>query len=179
MLNELLRERKKKILESWKTSIFGTYPVDARKFLSGERDRFNNPVGNIINENADKIFDGLLANAPRDVQADCLDKIIRIRSVQDFRPSQAVEFMLLLKPAVRESLDGELGNREIAAELLNFESRIDELVALAFDIYTGCREQIYQIRIEEIRKQSAALFRRSHDIEDRLKKNKDRKKDGL
>ncbi len=179
MLKETLKNRKDEILERWKSSIFETYPLDARKFFSNEKDRFNNPVGTIISENTEKIFDGLLANAPRDAQAEYLDKIIRIRSVQDFRPSQAVEFMILLKPAVRGYLNGELKDQEMLGELLEFETRIDELIALAFDIYTGCREQIYRIRIQEIKKQSASLFRRSQDIEDRLKRKSDRDKDGL
>ena len=34
---------------------------------------------------------------------------------------------------------------------MKFESRIDKLAFLAFDIYMKCREKVYEIRVNEIK----------------------------
>jgi hypothetical protein len=79
-----------------------------------------------------------------------LDRIIRIRAIEEFLPSQAIGFTLLLKKAVREMLFNESTDRADFKELSEFESRIDKLALLAFDIYIACREKIFNIRINEL-----------------------------
>ena len=60
----------------------------------------------------------------------------------------------LLKKAIREKLKEELQEARVVEELLEFESRIDEMALLAFDVYMQCREKIYQIRTREQRRRS-------------------------
>jgi hypothetical protein len=170
MFKDLLKEKQREILESWRDQVFDTYPHDAVKFLSGQKDRFANPVGHFIHTETEAILNGLIDDVDPADLAESLDKIIRIRSVQDFSPSQAVSFLRQLKDTVREKLNGELSDRQNYEQHLSFDSRIDSLIDLAFDIYSKCREQVFEIKVNEVKKRSAVLFERAsrsdkHEIE--------------
>jgi hypothetical protein len=90
-----------------------------------------------------------------------LDPIIRIRAVQNFSPSQATSFILSLKKALRVSLAKELRDIRYAAEFFEFESKIDQLSLMAFDIYMQCKEKIYQIGANETRNRTLKAFERA------------------
>ncbi len=152
-LGQLLEQKKTAILQKWLSLILETYPADSARFLEREKDRFTNPVGSTIVQATREIYDGLLCGNPPDKMTASLDSIIRIRAVQDFPPSVAISFTLFLKKAVREVLSQEFLQGQTFSELLQFESRIDELTLLAFDIYTRCREQIFEIRLSEVKAQ--------------------------
>jgi len=154
-LKTLLQEKKGDILKRWISLILGTYPPDVSHFLKLEKDRFANPVGYAISTSSETLLNELLLGENTDKIISTLDSIIRIRVVQDFSPSQAIAFIFLLKKAVREEL--KLRNegfktedeRKILDELLLFETRIDGLATLAFDVYVKCRDDIHRIRMEE------------------------------
>ncbi len=127
-----------------------SYPGDSL-FLKQEKDRFANPVGYTISQEIETLYEGLLQGVASDKLITSLDNIIRIRAVQDFSPSQAVSFVFRLKQAIRDELDKEIHEGQISKELLKFESKIDELALLAFDIYMKCRENIYEIRVNKLK----------------------------
>ncbi|MFC1929303.1 RsbRD N-terminal domain-containing protein [Chloroflexota bacterium] len=147
------------ILGKWSQLIFETYPADIARFPQNEGDRFVNPVGYVISQETRAIYDELLYGMNLERLTGSLNEIIRIRSVQDFSPSQAVGAIFLLKQAVREELAGEIAGNRFCAELLNFESRIDRLALLAFDIYMKCREKVYEIRVNEVTAQREMALR--------------------
>ena len=151
VLEYLLSQKKATILERWFHLIMETYPADTSRFLRQEKDRFANPVGYTISQEIEALYDELLQGMNCDKLAACLDNIIRIRSVQDFPPSQAIAFIFLLKKAVREELENEIRENQAFEELLKFESRIDKLALLALDIYMKCREKVYEIRVNEVK----------------------------
>ncbi|UCD82010.1 MAG: hypothetical protein JSW26_11455, partial [Desulfobacterales bacterium] len=70
-------------------------------------------------------------------------------------------FVYSLKKVVRELLDQELSERRSVNELLAFESKIDQLGLMAFDIYMACREKIYQIKATEARNRTFRAFERA------------------
>ena len=156
---EQLEAKKSAILEKWSQLIIDTYPADTAEFLRHETDRFANPVGCTIEQEIKTIYDELLYDMNREKLSTSLDDIIRIRSVQDFSPSQAIGFFFLLKQAARDELANEIKENPASQELLKFESRVDELALLAFDIYTKCREQIYKIRVNEVTGQKEMALR--------------------
>ena len=156
---EQLEAKKSAILEKWSQLIIDTYPADTAEFLRRETDRFANPVGCTIEQGIKTIYDELLCDMNVEKLSTSLDDIIRIRSVQDFTPSQAIGFFFLLKQAARDELTNEIEENPASEELLKFESRIDELALLAFDIYTKCREQIYKIRVNEVTGQKEMALR--------------------
>jgi hypothetical protein len=158
MLRDILSERKKAIVAGWRDAIAATYPAETAKFLTNKRDQFGNPIGYTISTVSEEIYEGLLAEAALETFAQPLDNIIRIRAVQEMSPARAVCFVYLLKDVIRKELAGVLKDEEnVTQELLAFESRIDQLALLAFDIYMSCREQLFRIRTGEIKKWSAHM----------------------
>jgi hypothetical protein len=91
---------------------------------------------------------------------EALEAIIRIRAVQDFSPAEAVGFVFLLKRAVREVLEGASSGSLPANMQSELEARIDALALSAFEIYTRCREQLFEIRVREAQRRTAALLER-------------------
>ena len=159
VLEHLLPQKRAAILERWFQLVLGTYPADTSGFLKQEKDRFINPVGYTISQEIEALYDELLQGMNSDKLADCLDNIIRIRAVQDFSPSQTIAFIFLLKKAIREELASEITENRVFEELLKFESRIDKLVLLAFDIYMKCREKVFEIRVNEAKAERERVFK--------------------
>ena len=161
-LNDLLKKKKAIIIKEWFNIVINTYPLDTSRFLKKQKDPFANPVGNKISHGLGPLFDELIMEMDPNTITTFLDPIIRIRAVQVmFSPSQAVAFIFSLKEAVRTNLKKELLDNKILNELLLFESKIDELGLIAFDIFVKCREQIYKFKAYEERNRTYRAFRRA------------------
>ena len=163
-LKDLLIQRQDKIVERWFNLIVTTYPPETARFLKREKDRFSNPVGNTTLQGLRNIYEELLENNTAKLP-EALDSIIRIRSVQDFTASEAVAFTFRLKDIIRKELAGKMregrpadAQSRLHEELHAFETRIDELSLLAFNIYMKCREKLYEIQTNEIKKRSRKAF---------------------
>jgi hypothetical protein len=160
MLERYLASHRAAILKKWVNLILDTYPSHTAGFLKGQNDRFLNPVGYTIATDVESIYDELVQGMYPDRLSQSLDNIVRVRAVQDFPPSKAVGFVLLLKGAVKEELADEMRDPELLRELLDFCCRIDETALLAFDIYMKCRDKIYEIRAKEVNDRSLKLLER-------------------
>ena len=160
-LKNLLLQKSSTILEKWFDLILETYPADTKRFLKQQRDRFANPVGTAISQEMERLFQGIVEGVETDKVYPSLERIIRIRAVQDFTPAQAVAFMFMLKGIIRAELGRDLRDQDLVDQLLAFESRIDELGLLAFEIYMKCREKLYEIRMNETRNQVSGLLRKA------------------
>ncbi|UCF56629.1 MAG: RsbRD N-terminal domain-containing protein [Deltaproteobacteria bacterium] len=160
-LEKLLSEQSSTILKRWLQLILETYPSDTQRFLKKQKDQFANPVRDTISKETKNIYRELLQGIDREKVSPSLDRIIRIRAVQDFSPSQAIFFIFLLKKVVREVLEKEIRENRLADELLIFESKIDDLAFIAFDIYMKCREKMYELRAKEARNQVSKLLQRA------------------
>jgi hypothetical protein len=164
-LKDILLERKSAILEKWFDVILETYPADTSNFLKNQKNRFTNPVGHTIFQGIDRLFEELLSEADFDIhvlESSFIENIIRIRAVQDFTPSGAIAFILLLKKVIREELKDSLRENGIVEELLTFESKIDDVVLLSFDIYMKCREKIYEIKVNEFKNMTFRLLQKAN-----------------
>lgn len=160
-LKGLIEKKKKDIVQQWFEATIQTYAPDTAQFYKGQKDQFANPVGNITSEGISFLLDQLLNDFDSDAIKSHLDPIIRIRAVQDFTPSQATAFVLRLKEVLRNCLSEELQDAARLKELLAFESRIDQLSLMAFDLYMNCREKIYEIAANETRNQTFRAFKRA------------------
>ncbi|MBT8331178.1 MAG: RsbRD N-terminal domain-containing protein [Deltaproteobacteria bacterium] len=165
-LKGLIEKKKKDIVQLWFEATIQTYAPDTAQFYKGQKDQFANPVGTITSEGISFLLDQLLGDFDTDAIKSHLDPIVRIRAVQDFTPSKATVFILLLKNVLRDCLSDELQNIEQLKELLAFETRIDQLSLMAFDLYMGCREKIYEIAAHETRNQTFRAFKRAGLIVD-------------
>ncbi len=163
-ITDLLSQKRKKILEKWFEAIIASYPPETVKFLRKEKDRFANPVGRTLLEGTEAIFEGLIQGREPEKSAPFLDNIIRIRAVQDFSPSQAVDFILSLKHVVRKELGDDLWEGGLMESFLDFEASLDELVKISFNIYMSCREEINELRMGEMRNRTDRIMQRINSV---------------
>ena len=175
-LKILLQQKKEHILGRWFSLILETYPPDVANFLKLKKDRFTNPVGYAILAGTATLFDEVIQGTNSDRISSALDSIIRIRAVQDFTPSQALAFVFLLKKAVRDVLKVKdsgftvKDTVELLEELLQFETRIDGLASLAFDVYVKCRDDINRIKVGEANAERAMGKHRARIIRSKEEK---------
>jgi len=167
-LSTLLSQKKAAILGRWLNMIYDSYPPETAIFLRKEKNRFDNPAGYRISEGLEGLYGALTQEMERDQVLTYLDEIIRIRALQNFTPSQALAFIFLLKIVIREELAEEILKENLAAEILDLESRIDGLALLGFDVYTKRREKIYEIKADEAKRRVSGLMRKTGLSEDGL-----------
>lgn len=161
-IEAFLSDKKKSIIKKWREAIIESYPDDARRFLGNEKDRFANPVGQIIIKEIETLYDELIKGGGTEKISVSLDNILRIRAVQDFTPSSAVGFIFQLKKLIRRELEGKSTSDSVAGKLHEIEGRIDNMALTAFDIYEQCRQKIYEIRINEVKNQVGKLLERAN-----------------
>ncbi len=158
-LKDLLSRKEADILKRWFDLILETYPADTATLMRKDRDQFTNPVGSTFSREIEILFRELCDSSQDEKCQASLDSILKIRSVQDFSPSQAVGFVFLLKRAIGEALKNDICRESVMEEWLRFQSRIDELALRAFDTYMECREKICEIRINQARAEKEMAFR--------------------
>jgi hypothetical protein len=139
------------VIRRWLASTLGSYPSLSLRFLSGERDRFRNPVGHAVREALPVLLEELLGGMNEERISPMLDQIVRMRAVQDFTASQAVGFVFSLKDAVRQE--------DPAGLTPQLERRIDQMALLAFDLFVACRDRMNEIKLSEARRSTYLLDR--------------------
>lgn len=150
------------IVRGWVRTALEIYPAGTVAFYGKEKDSFANPVGAAITAGIEGLFDALVMDAPPGEFVPHLDRILQVRCVQDFPPSQAIWFIFALKVVIRDVLAGELKDAAALRGLIVFESRIDRMAACAFDVYAGYQKKIAEIRVNEIKSQVSTLSKMSN-----------------
>jgi hypothetical protein len=164
---EILASSRETIREAWCQSIVEGYQSETARFLANKKDRFDNPVGYIIDETVDSVLDGLAAGAGTAELSECLHPLIRIRAVQDFSPSAALSFVPDLKRVVREAL-GEDALANGGNEALDrLEATVDRMALASFDYYTECRERIHRVKEDELKRNLHMILRQANALEPR------------
>lgn len=158
-LNELLLQHKTGILREWFGRIADGYPPETASFLKKQQNRFSNPVGHAFNEGTAVLFEILLDNSDLKRAEQSLELMIKIRAVQEVSPSEAVGFIYLLKQVVRQEIGEAIRQQRLWDELLEIESRIDQLALMAFDMFSASREKIYEIRAKAVERRYPRLGR--------------------
>jgi len=158
-LSKLLTQNKDSILQRWFNLIADTYPTEVSGFLKG-KDRFSNPVGHIIFQETNTLYEELLqGRVDSDKASVSLEDIVKITAIQDFTPGEAISFVFLLKQAIIDELGSKIVKEQSFSEWLNFEASIDKLASAAFDKYLKCREKIYELRVNEIKADREIAFK--------------------
>jgi hypothetical protein len=155
------------VADRWRGRILESYPDEAGRFLERESDRFANPVGHALREVTTAAVAALADGRKPEELGAILDDVVRIRAVQELSPALAVSFVLELKPAVREVLGDAVESAGARAELETIEAWVDRLLLVAFDLYVRCREQVFRIRVNEIRNRSLKVMERLNEWRER------------
>jgi hypothetical protein len=162
-LIELLSEHRTAVWQAWRDRILDTYPAKSAKAFKKGSDPFANPLGHTVSTATQKIVDALIEGVDPSELAPHLEEIVKLRSIQDFSPSRAVAFAFELKDVVRQTLAGELADDapQLQAELRDFEAKLEMLGFMAFDVYVACRERLFEVRINELKRSVNTLVRRA------------------
>jgi hypothetical protein len=161
VLDHIVRNNRAVISDEWFESVVSAYPEETAKFLREKKDPFGNPVGTALREELGTILDGIVGVADDEAVAASLDRIVRVRAVQEFGPSAAVGFVLHLKPILHRLAESEAKASKVDA--VDIDRAVDRVLLMAFDIYTTCREQIFEIRVKSIRDLSAKHIERLNE----------------
>ena len=155
---DLLAHKKSALVKRWFDIVMEPYPADTSGILKNQKKQFTNPVGYTISHGLENIFDKLIDEQGADFEGmvPFLDSIVRIRAVQDLKPSQALSFVFHLRNAIREELASEA--KEFCAEMATLESRIDAIALISFDIYVQCREKVYELKANEVKNRTFRLL---------------------
>jgi hypothetical protein len=154
-LTEALAIKKKEILSLWIERTLDSYSSPG--FFKSSKDPFANPVGSNISAGLTALFELLVANADLPEYTTHLDRVVRIRAVQDFTPAQAMAPFLELKWVVKQVFSGDKGAQSLLNTLDALDCEIDRIALSAFNIYSECREQLYRNRIQELKSGRAVL----------------------
>ncbi|MHC1744236.1 MAG: RsbRD N-terminal domain-containing protein [Syntrophobacteraceae bacterium] len=158
-LLEFLEERRSVIVKRWFHLIADTYPPQTAEMLKKQTNQFTNPVGYALRHGTEGLYGELLRGVEPEKTTGFLDKIIRIRAIQDFTPAQAVGFVFLLKRIIREEVQHKDWKDRISTDdLLELESHIDNMVLLGLNVYAQCREKLYEVRLTEVKNRTFRLL---------------------
>jgi hypothetical protein len=162
-LDSFLQQHRSSLIKKWFNCVVETYAPETARLLQKESSQFANPVGHTILHGIEAVYDEFLRSADHEKLAPHLDRIIRIRAVQDFSPAQAISFVFFFKKIVRDELHKHLHEHRIPeSEISAFESRVDDLALLAFNIYMQCRERLYEVRLTEFKTRTYRLLQRAN-----------------
>ena len=154
------------MVNKWLEAAIATYPEDTASFLKRQKDRFANPVGATLSRELNTIFEELLQETSSDQLPHSVDAVVRVRAVQSFSPSQALQVFTDLKDILRRELDGAVRENGWQTEYRELEDKVDQLVMLAFDIYVKCKEQLWELKARQAQDRVSYLLRKFAGTED-------------
>ena len=159
-IEKRLLRSKKALLRKWFDLLAGAYPAEMSNMLKQQSSQFANPVGHTFKVALGEILDEFLGENSMEAMAPLLDKVIRIRAVQDFSPSSSLAFIFALKTLAREVLEAELASGEVhGVDLSDFDDKVDGLALFAFDVYMRCRENLFEARMTEVKNRTQRLLK--------------------
>ena len=157
-IGDLLRERMDTIAERWAGEVLSTYPSEAAVLFQKQQDPFSNPIGHSVREGTRGILQAILDGMDPDDLRSHLDRIIRVRAVQEFAPSRALAFVFSLRSVIREVIPELDADPRLRREISELDDKIDTVALSAFDIYAERREEVSQLRVNEVKRQVAWVF---------------------
>ncbi|MCK5741284.1 MAG: RsbRD N-terminal domain-containing protein [Chlorobi bacterium] len=163
-----LQKNKADLADKWLKMLTGQYSKDGSKFILGEKDQFANPMGFIYSEAIPQIFEAVVERQSTKTYDEPLRRIIQVRAVQDFTPSQALSFIFDLKQLITKSYKAD--NEIDFCEMIGIFQRIDAMAFSAFNIYCELKGRIWEIKANEVRKRNETMVMRLNEKYDQMNK---------
>jgi hypothetical protein len=164
-IEQRLLQNKKELVREWFDLLARTYPLETVRLLKKETNQFANPVGHTFLVAIGEIIEEFLGQNSAEAMAPLLDKVIRIRAIQGFSPSSSLAFIFGLKTIARQLLDEDLAAGVVSGEeLSDFDEQVDGLALFAFDVYMRCRENLFEVRMTEVKNRTHRLLKRAEII---------------
>jgi hypothetical protein len=151
----VLSEKRHQVVEKWFAMTLNTYPAGGVGLLEDIKDRFSNPIGWTIYNGLNELYELIVSGIDLGDTKPTLASIIKITAVQNCSAAEALGFVFLLKRAIREVLGKDINS--FFPELMIFDERIDHLALTAFELYAKCKQQIFDIRLKEVKFQNVMM----------------------
>jgi len=139
---EMISEKRESILALWQAAVRANGPLS-----------HGLPLDTALKEQATSLLEWLISGESPVKARPFLKEICELKAVSGLNPSEALGFIPELKGIIRLVLDEHTDN------LSEVDRRIDQLLLLAFDEYSDCRERIMEIKVDEIRRSAGRLTR--------------------
>ncbi len=131
-------------------TVYSSYPAESAMFFRKTKDPFANPVGTTLKKSLSELYDVLGAGSFDPQKArNSLEPIVKLRSVQDLSPTEALGFIFELKTIIGSGIGS--GENHTVEEGKGLFSRIDSVMLLAFDLYMENKRKIYTLRASQAR----------------------------
>jgi hypothetical protein len=150
-LQNHINEERKTISKQWVKSLLDDYPADASAIFMKLKDRFANPVGTNAVEALNKILDIIFDFSTELSLTPEMEQLIKVRAVQNFTPEQSLGFIFRLKKILRDNFKKAKVLEKNIDTVLTIESRIDGMAIKLFNFYMQSREQVFNIRVNELK----------------------------
>lgn len=150
VIYECIANNRERILSLWQAAAL---PQDySTPLTQTAKSRLATQSDDLLKEEIEALLDWLTSEEEPVKARLSLQEICRLKAVQALNPSEALGFILDLKDIVRLVIHDQALCVAHKDELWEVDKRIDQLMLLAFDEYSFCREQIMEIRVEEVRR---------------------------
>lgn len=156
-VREVLGEGRDAVLERWRDLIRAADGRAGTALPTRGSDPFHDPMGAALDKGTAAILEALLGDGEPEAARPGVDEIVRVRSVQELTPSQALGFVFLLRRALQD-VAGETGD---AADWRPLDARLDTISLQAFEAYVAFREKVFDIRVREAARANSVLLRRA------------------
>ncbi len=161
-LSQRIKGERKKIQRLWFQEVLEIYPKQSRSLIGGVADRFSNPIGFTLSEGIEEIFSVLVGEKSLAEIDPALERLIKLRALQEADQAGPLGFLFSLKKIVRKSCGAYSSQFTEFGELLELEDRIDGIIRKAHGIYVQAREKILQLQVNEM-KNKTYMFRKLAD----------------
>lgn len=155
-----LRERQKLIYRHW-LDLFWEGFGESSVYFKREVDQFTNPFAYHVEESFKGILKGIFGEFDWRSLDPYLEKLAQIRAVQEAVPSKAVKFIVDLKRIIRENFGEEILKNFGLEDFLRLEDRINSLLIRYLDFYQRYRERLFEIRLDEFKRNNFLLLKRA------------------
>ena len=140
-------------MNQWFQRILNEYEEKTALFLKGQKDRFANPVAYALREAMEEIFQALMED--RSIDRPTLEYAVKIKAVQESDPAKGIGFIHFLKQVIRDAPAGSIPEKELA----DFDSRIDGIAGIAWEMFIDSRQKIAEMSSTSNRMQPALFMK--------------------
>lgn len=160
MLIDICKVAEEKILLQWVGDFLKHHTLDSIGTSRTIDDEFLNPSGTLVQNVTKKLFHAFLGEDTQleDIKKSLTD-IIRLQAVQDLSPAQALLPFISLKQHIFLLVEKELNNQAAFLEYKEIIDRIDTVLLMAFDLFAQKKEELYRVRVKELKSAQSQILR--------------------
>ncbi len=160
MLYTECKKSEEKILILWLNEFLKHHGIDSVAVSRTVDDKFLNPAGHIIKATTNSLFKAIMGE---DIEQEKIirdmQELMRLQAIQQLSPAQALFPFIAIKEHIYTTVKALLSTSEAFEQYKEMTGRVDTLMLMAFDIYTQDKEDVFRIRIKEVKNAQSQILR--------------------